>query len=211
MMDIHAWVLGPFQSNAYVAAASLEPGAQAVVIDPGDTHLEPLFEFVAQQSLQVTAVWATHGHLDHILGVDLVRQRYGVPAFVHEQDLPLWHGLPQYVEQWLGRTMAPLAPPDGVWQDGDDVWLGEDGFKVWHTPGHSPGSVCLIGETVAFTGDTLFASSIGRTDLPLSDSAAMQSSLRRLLQLPDELALYPGHMGLTTMGRERANNPFLRF
>jgi glyoxylase-like metal-dependent hydrolase (beta-lactamase superfamily II) len=209
-MKLTSFVVSPIGSNCYVLAEGDAPGAKAVVIDPGDTELDPVISYIDQHSLQVVAIWNTHAHFDHVLGVDVLRRRYHVPAIVHPADRPLWDAAHEVTRQWLGRTAEPLSPPDQYWQDGDVVELGSLRFTVWHTPGHSPGSVCLVGDDIAFTGDTLFAGSIGRTDLPLSDPAAMRQSLRRLLQWPDSLRLYPGHMRETTMGHERQWNPFLQ-
>jgi hydroxyacylglutathione hydrolase len=210
-MKIASFVVSPLASNCYVLAEAERPGAKAVVIDPGDTALEPVISYIEEGQLALQAIWCTHAHLDHVMGVDILRRRYGVPAVVHGADRPLWDTVHESVRLWLGREAEPLSPPDEVWQDGDVVTLGTLRFTIWHTPGHSPGSVCLVGDDVAFTGDTLFAGSIGRTDLPFSDPSAMQASLRRLLSLPDDLRLYPGHMGTTVMAHERRWNPFLQF
>ncbi|MCL6632831.1 MAG: MBL fold metallo-hydrolase [Alicyclobacillus herbarius] len=209
-MRVDVFVVSPFGSNCYVLAADDRAGAEAVIIDPGDTALEPVFTHIDKRGWRVTAVWNTHAHIDHVLGVDAVRHRYGVPAFVHAADQPLWEAVPEYAQLWLGQSAAALAPPDGFFADGDTVSVGGRKFTVWHTPGHSPGSVCLVGNDFVLTGDTLFAGSIGRTDLPLSDADEMTNSLRRLLELDDSLVLYPGHMQATTMGKERKTNPFLR-
>jgi hydroxyacylglutathione hydrolase len=209
-MRIDTFVVSPFGSNCYVLAAGDEPGAEAVIVDPGDLALDPVFAHIERHGLRVTAVWNTHAHIDHILGVDVVRRRYQVPAYMHADDLPLWNDLPRYAEMWLGQTVQALDAPEYLWKDGDEVAVGDVRFQIWHTPGHSPGSVCLIGREVALTGDTLFAGSIGRTDLPLSDPSAMEASLFRLLTLPDELRLLPGHMQATTMHVERRSNPFLQ-
>ncbi|MCL6626788.1 MBL fold metallo-hydrolase [Alicyclobacillus shizuokensis] len=209
-MHVEAFVVSPFGSNCYVLAVAEDAGSPAVIVDPGDVSLDPVFAHIEEKGWRVTAVWNTHAHIDHVLGVDVVRQRYGVPAYVHRADLPLWQQVPEYAQMWLGRTVDKLAPPDAFYEDGDEVSLAGLTFSVWHTPGHSPGSVCLIGSELAFTGDTLFAGTIGRTDLPLSDAAAMEASLRRLLALDDGLQLYPGHMQSTSMAVERRTNPFLR-
>ena len=209
-MRLRAFVVSPIGSNCYVIAEDAAQGNQAVIVDPGDVSLDPVFDYIAKEHLEVVAVWNTHAHFDHVAGVDVVRNKFQVPAWVHADDLPLWDNLPAVMQQWLGKSVDALRAPDHFWKDGDVVALGQNKFTVWHTPGHSPGSVCLVGEQLVFTGDTLFAGSIGRTDLPLSDSQAMMKSLQRLLDLPDALELFPGHMQSTTMQRERMTNPFLR-
>ncbi|MCL6547960.1 MAG: MBL fold metallo-hydrolase [Alicyclobacillus sp.] len=209
-MRIATFVVSPIGSNCYVLAQDESEGRDAVIIDPGDTELEPVLRHIEEHGLHVVAVWNTHAHLDHVMGVDVIRHRLQVPAYVHKDDLPIWSTLAEQTRNWLGRAVPPLDPPDGYLEDGMELTLGRDTFRVWHTPGHSPGSVCFVHADLAFTGDTLFAGTIGRTDLPLSDPDAMQASLRRLLALPDHLTLYPGHMGPTTMSAERRANPFLR-
>jgi hydroxyacylglutathione hydrolase len=209
-MRIQTFVVSPVMSNCYVMALDAEEGNDAVIVDPGDTNLDDVFSYIESNELNVVAVWNTHAHFDHVMGVDLVRDRYHVPAYVHKDDLPLWDALVETTEKWLGRSVPALREPDRFFADGDEVRLGRHAFRVWHTPGHSPGSVCLVGESYVFTGDTLFAGSVGRVDLPLSNPADMQDSLKRLLNLPDEVTLLPGHMQRTTMKKERVQNPFLR-
>jgi len=209
-LHIKSFVVSPVASNCYVVATSPDKGSPAVVIDPGDIELDAVFNYIREMAFDVQAVWLTHAHFDHVLGVDLVRDKYGVKALVHSDDLALWDGLQETVRKWMGQEVTALRAPDGFIADGDVVSLGSNKFRVWHTPGHSPGSVCFVSDEIAFTGDTLFAGSIGRADLPLSDGQAMQLSLQKLMQLPDTLQLYPGHMQPTTMQRERASNPFLQ-
>lgn len=209
-MKIQSFVVSPLASNCYVLSLAPEEGHLAVIIDPGYVELGDVFRYIDENQLEVVAVWNTHAHLDHVMGVDLVRSRYKVPAYVHKADVPLWNNVADMAKSWLGQEVSSLRDPDGYWQEGDEVALGNHHFRIWHTPGHSPGSVVLVGDKVAFTGDTLFAGSIGRTDLPLSDPQAMQDSLVKLLALPDDLELYPGHMNPTSLGRERQTNFFLK-
>jgi len=208
-LKIEAFVISPIGSNCYVLYD--DETREAVIVDPGDTALGPVFSFIEDEALTVQAIWATHGHFDHVMGVDVVREKYRVQAWVHEADAPLWAGVAEVTMKWLHRSVPSLAAPDLFWKDGDVVVLASHVFQVLHTPGHSPGSVCLVHQNIAITGDTLFAGSIGRTDLPLSDGQAMQLSLIRLLAtLADSVALYPGHAGDSTMGIERQSNPYLQ-
>lgn len=207
-MKIKSFVLSPFQSNCYVVSVDPEEGREAVVIDPGDTDLEAVFQYIEDHQLEMKAIWNTHAHLDHVMGVDVFRDRFQVPAYVHAHDLVLWQSVAEMARNWLGKVALPLREPDGLWQDEDAVWLGRHRFRIWHTPGHSPGSICLVGDDVGFTGDTLFAGTIGRTDLPLSSPQAMDQSLHKLASLPDSLLIYPGHMQPSTIERERSTNPF---
>lgn len=209
-LQIKTFVLSPLRSNCYILSEADEAGASAIIIDPGDTEVQPVIDYVESRGLQVKAVWATHAHFDHVMGVDIIRQKLSVPAYVHAADMPLWRETHQAAKQWLGKDISVLSDPDGTITDGDVLRCGDLSFQVWHTPGHSPGGVCLISETVAFTGDTLFARSVGRTDLPGGSFAVLSTSLKRLLELPDDITIYPGHMGTSTIGLERQMNPFLR-
>lgn len=208
-MKIQSFVVSPLQSNCYVLAESETAGSKAVIIDPGDRLLDPVLQYVQEQRYDIQAVWATHAHVDHVMGVDVIRQAFKVPAYVHHADVDLWSTMHLDARRWLGSSVPALAPPDGTLTEGDVLECGDLRFTVWHTPGHSPGSVCLIGDSVVFTGDTLFASSVGRTDLPGGSSVELSQSLERLLQLQDDLQIYPGHMGSSTIGMERQVNPFL--
>jgi glyoxylase-like metal-dependent hydrolase (beta-lactamase superfamily II) len=144
------------------------------------------------------------------MGVDVLRQSLGVPAYLHKADLPLWEQLQASAQTWLGRRIEALQLPDVYWEDGDLVSVGTHDFTIWHTPGHSPGSISLVGNEVAFTGDTLFAGTIGRTDLPLSNLQDMRSSLQRLLTLPNRLKIYPGHGLESTVAEQKLVNPYFR-
>jgi hydroxyacylglutathione hydrolase len=208
-MQVEAFVVSPVMSNCYVVSLPPEQGSLAVVIDPGDIRLEKVMDYITQHDLQVHAVWCTHAHFDHVMGVDVIRNQYGVPAYVHQADELLWREISESARSWIRVDVPSLEPPDAYFEDGQVISLGRHEFTIWHTPGHSPGSVCFIGSTIAFTGDTIFASSIGRTDLPYANGTDMEASLRRLLRLSDHLTLYPGHMARTTMDRERKTNPFL--
>lgn len=208
-MQLASFVMGPIRSNCYVLAQDPGDGKDAVVIDPGDTELEPVFAYIDEHQLRVVAVWNTHAHFDHVMGVDLVRTRYNVPAYVNEADLPIWNGVAQATLEMFERQVPELGAPNGYLTDGQQLTLGAEKFVVWHTPGHSPGSICLIGETLAFTGDTLFAGTIGATHFFLGSPQAMETSLQRLQKLPDELAIYPGHGQPSTIGQERQSNPYL--
>lgn len=209
-MEVKSFVISPIQSNCYVISESLDPGAQAVVIDPGDTALDPVFQYIDAHQFKVVANWNTHAHFDHVLGVDVLRRQYHIPAYVHALDVGRWQDTPNSVATWLGTTAAALGEPDGFFADGDVLTLGDESFTVWHTPGHSPGSVCFVSSTMAFTGDTVFRGTVGRTDLVESDPQAMEDSLRRILTWSDALTLYPGHGPDTTMEQERQQNRFLR-
>lgn len=208
-MHIASFVISPIGSNCYVLAESEEPGAKAVIIDPGDIHLQPVFEYIEKNGFEITEIWCTHGHFDHVAGVEVARKQYPVPVYLHAADLEVWDGAPGAAERWLGQTIPPLGEPDVFWKDGDVVKVGDIEWNVWHTPGHSPGSVCLLSAEHAFTGDTLFAGTIGRTDFPASSPLDMQKSLDRLCTWDDAIQIFPGHGKSSTMSIEKRTNPFL--
>ena len=208
----------PFYKNGFVIGC--EEMREGVIIDPGD-EVEDLLAAAARHRLSITAILLTHAHLDHITGVGRARRVLGVPVWLHEDDNFLYEGV---VEQgrMFGFDVEPQPPIDRFYRmDGGE---GEEGalrfgryrIRVLHTPGHCPGGVCLAvsrpGEPKAtlFVGDTLFAGSIGRTDLPGGDSATLLNSIRDvLLAFPDDTVVWSGHGPATTIGQERRTNPFL--
>lgn len=199
-------VNGRFAQNCYLVA-DVESG-DCVVVDPGEESARILSE-VARRGWRIGAIWLTHAHVDHILGVGAVKAAAGVPVHLHPADRPLYDGLPQQA-QLMGLAAEPAPPPDHVLAPGARLRVGRHEFEVRHTPGHSPGSVSFVAPGAALTGDALFAGSVGRTDLPGGDGAALLRSIRReLLPLPDETVVYSGHGPASTIGMERATNPFL--
>jgi len=191
-VNIETLVLTPYQANCYLVDA----GETRIVIDPGeaDGRLR-----AALKSRAPTAVVCTHAHPDHVEGVPWVLEAYGVPLYMHPGGDAL---LAQF---------APEIETFSALRDGGTLSLGPLDFRVLHVPGHAPDQVILIGEAerVIFAADLVFAGSVGRTDFPLCDPAAMEGSLRRLLDLEGDYTLYPGHGPATTLARERETNPFL--
>ncbi len=151
----------------------------------------------------------THAHFDHLGAVAAIRREVTVPIRLHPLDLPLYRTASTSAQRF---GLFVEAPPEDTtaWGEGDEVAFGPARFTIWHLPGHAPGHVALIGEGLCISGDVLFEGSIGRTDLPLCDPRAMQASLQRLLTLPSDTRVLPGHGNATTLGRERERNPFLR-
>ena len=197
---------GRFMENCYLVADA-EQG-EAVLIDPGE-EAERFLQVLSHHGWRLTAIWLTHAHVDHIMGVAAVRASHEVPTWLHPLDRPLYDALPQQ-GQWMGlRLAAPPAPTHDL-AAGVPLRVGGLSFDVRHVPGHSPGSVAFVGHGVAFVGDVLFSGSVGRTDLPGGDGSALLASIRReLLMLPDSTVVYSGHGPATTIGSERETNPFL--
>ena len=203
----------PFYKNGYLLGC--ENTHEAVVIDPGD-EVDEVIRAVHASGLHVTYILLTHAHLDHITGVARATQAFNAPVLLHEADLPLYDGV---VQQGLmfGLRVEPQPPVDRFYAAGEVLTFGDYEVRHHHTPGHCPGGVCLQVGTAGragldlFVGDTLFAGSIGRTDLPGGDHATLiQSITSVLLAFPDEARVYSGHGEATTIGRERRTNPFLR-
>ncbi|MCZ4558271.1 MBL fold metallo-hydrolase [Rhodococcus maanshanensis] len=219
-MLVTGFPAGAFQTNCYILAQ--DGASECIVVDPGQNAAEPLFEFLAQSSLTPTAVLLTHGHLDHTWSVEPVCEKFGIPAYIHPEDRymlsdPL-RGTGPALASMLGD--AEFHEPREVIElaDRDVLELAGMSLTVDHTPGHTQGSVVLrtLADTddgpvqIALTGDTLFAGSIGRSDLPGGDHEQLLRSIAaKLLVLADETAVLPGHGGSTSIGQERMSNPFL--
>jgi glyoxylase-like metal-dependent hydrolase (beta-lactamase superfamily II) len=223
-MLVAGFPAGSFAANCYVVAPG--PGEECLIIDPGQDAEDGIEEILAEYRLKPVAVLTTHGHIDHVWSVTPVCGARNIPAYIHPADRALLadpaRGFPLQVGQQLLRGLTFTEPDDvRVLADGMTLRLAGVELIVDHAPGHTPGSVALrsvaqgsvaqgSGHDVMFSGDLLFAGSIGRTDLPGGDHRAMLDSLARVcLALPDETQVLPGHGPGTTIGEERASNPFL--
>jgi hydroxyacylglutathione hydrolase len=200
------WVtVGPFEENSYLVVD--DQTRHAVLIDPGDEPAR-IIRMVTAATVDLKAVWLTHAHLDHVGAVAGVRRQWDVPVLLHRDDLVLYRRASSQAA-FYGLQMEQPADPTGEFSDGDVLRLGSGTFTVHHTPGHSPGHCVFVGEGVMLGGDLLFAGSIGRTDLPLSNPEAMENSLAHVATFDPSLAVYPGHGPPTSIGAELATNPFL--
>ncbi len=189
-----------------------EASGEALVIDPGD-EIERVEEFLARHKLKLKGIIVTHAHIDHIGGLDKLKRATGAAAMMHEADFPMYRDLGG-LATLLGVPPPPVVEVDQFLKEGDKVRWGSTALEVLHTPGHSPGSLSLHlpGEHARiFSGDTLFSSSIGRTDLWGGSFPEILKSIReKLLPFADTTPVFPGHGPVTTIGEERANNPFLQ-
>ena len=200
--------VGMFQENCYLYACPQT--REAVIIDPGD-EAERILERISELKLIPKYMLNTHGHIDHICAIDAVSAVYPVPLAIHADDVHMYTD--ERTARMFGRS-APLVQrkPDFFLKEGDTISFGTLTLEVLHTPGHTPGGVCLVSPPYCvFSGDTLFYRSIGRTDLPGGSYQKILRSIHdRVLALPDDTIVIPGHGPITTIGEERESNPFLR-
>ena len=205
-LEIVALPNGQFAENCYLIAD--RKAGEAVIIDPGEDSAKFLSELNAR-GWALRAIWLTHAHIDHVMGVGAVHRATGAPIYLHPLDLPLYNALPQY-GAWVGMQVDPPPPPQFELRAGQNLRIGEFDFAVRFTPGHSPGSVSFMGQGMIFGGDVLFNGSVGRTDLPGGDSATLMATIQsEFLSLPDSTVVHSGHGLDTTIGIERLTNPFL--
>ncbi len=214
MATVVRFVFNPFQENTYLV---IDDATKAcAVIDPGcssPAEEQELLSYVESAGLQPVLLLNTHAHIDHILGNALVGKKFGLSLRIHEKELVILEAAPQVAVYYGLPVPEPYpADPEAYLRDGEELIFGESRMQVLFTPGHSPGEVCfyLPQEGLLLAGDVLFRESIGRTDLPGGDHAMLLQSIKeRLLVLPDETRVFPGHGPETTIEHERRMNPFL--
>jgi glyoxylase-like metal-dependent hydrolase (beta-lactamase superfamily II) len=207
-MILHCEVVEPFAENSWLIGCP-ETGRGALV-DPGG-HVPELLAAAAENDVEISDIWLTHAHIDHVTGVAEAVDRTGAPVWLHPGDRPLYDNVVRQGAMF-GLDVAPPPPPDRELFEGQLLQLGALRAEVRFVPGHSPGHVAfwLADQRVVLAGDCLFAGSIGRTDLPGGSYDTLMRSIReQLLSLDDEVQVLPGHGPATTIGRERRSNPFL--
>ena len=205
-MLIQSLETGSFAANCYLVACA--ETRQGLLIDPGD-EAERIIEMVKENKVTIKYIFNTHGHFDHTGANDVVRAAFKVPVLIHTADGELYNRPHESLAAFFGS--GDLGKPDRLVTDGEQLQFGKLTATVIATPGHTKGSSCLLIKDALFSGDTLFAGSVGRTDFPGGSMAELLKSIKeKLLVLPPETKVYPGHGPSTTIGRELASNPFLQ-
>lgn len=211
MITINQFVFNPFQENTYVL---FDETKEAVVIDAGCYSVNEqnaLIDFVKENGLKVKYTINTHCHVDHILGIDFIKETFGAESIAHAEDQLLLQSAVKHA-MVFGLALESTPSIDKTVGHGDTITFGNSALQVIHTPGHSQGGVCFYNaeQKILFSGDTLFSGSIGRTDLPGGDfDTIIESISQRLLSLPSDVKVYPGHGDSSSIGFEKSNNPFL--
>lgn len=205
-LEILRFTYGPFAENTYLVVGP--SGRSAMVVDPG-LDSDPVLDVVRSRALRVEMIVNTHGHLDHVANNALFKRETGAPIAIHRADLAYLRSVRRQAELY-GLEAEDSPDPDLFLEEGRALEFDGTELEVIHTPGHTPGGVCLRRGDQMLVGDTLFRGSVGRTDLPGGDWASLRDSIRRkLFALPDAVICHPGHEADTTIGRERASNPFV--
>ncbi|MCS7113482.1 MAG: MBL fold metallo-hydrolase [Candidatus Bathyarchaeota archaeon] len=206
-LDTLKIVVGPLATNCYILWCELT--RESCIIDPGSEG-ETIIEKVEGLNLDVAMVLCTHAHFDHIGAASLLRDRFEAKLYIHEADLPYLDTYSRMAKDF-GFASIEIPVPDITLKDDITLRIGGSKLKVIHTPGHTPGSCSIISEGRVFTGDTLFSGSMGRWDLPGGSLEDLKRSLKRLMELPVDTLVLPGHGPYTTIGREKLYNPFVRY
>jgi hydroxyacylglutathione hydrolase len=201
-------VVGYLSANCYIVG--LKSAGEGMVIDPGGNERD-IIKAIDDTGLDIQIIVLTHGHSDHIAALRDIQDKTGAQAAIHIEDADFLEGRGAFSSQFGIEYKTP-RPPERLLREGDEIGLGGLSFTVVHTPGHTPGSICLLGDNMIFTGDTIFRRGIGTTMMPGSSRRQLIESIhKRLLVLPEETVMYPGHGRETTVGAERRDNPYARY
>ncbi len=208
MLKIESFNLLPsFQTNTWLLWD--DENLDAILIDPAAPDQE-LLDLINEKGLSVHCIVNTHGHGDHIGGNQFFRSALACPLLIHEADASMLTDNKKNMSEYMGTPLPP-APSDRLLTDGDIIQMGKHSIKVIHTPGHTPGGICLLIDKYLISGDTLFEMSIGRTDFPAGSHSQLIDSIKsKLFILPDDTIVFPGHGPRTSIGMEKMNNPFVR-
>lgn len=204
-MLIKNLVVGPLEVNCFIVAD--ERTKEAMVIDPGDEP-DRIIDIIKENNLKVKYIVCTHAHFDHVGGITEIKDETEAKIVIHQEERELYNSAMDQAAFW-GYELAPLPEPDMFVNEGDKIEVGHLSFEVFHSPGHSPGGLCLYGENVVFTGDTLFAGSVGRTDFYGGDLNKLKKSFSRLMLLPPDTKVFAGHGPSSTIRSEKASNFFI--
>jgi hydroxyacylglutathione hydrolase len=206
-MILKTLVVGPFASNCYIVGS--DSTKRGLIIDPG-AEAKLILKTVNDLSLKIGLILVTHAHIDHIGALAAVKESTGAEFVIHESEAKAGLGMfSRMLSSVTGGSFSQPPKPDRLLKDGDTIDIDDLRFTVLHTPGHSPGGISLYGHGILFSGDTLFNHGIGRTDFPgCSYEQIMDSIQNKLMKLPDDTLVYPGHGPATTIGEERRGNPF---
>ena len=206
-LTIRSFAVMPFDENCYVVS---DDTGEGVVIDPGGMAKE-ILAYIREKKLSIQAVLDTHGHCDHIGANDAIRDATEAPLYIHKEDGAMISDIRLNLSAFMGFKVIS-RPAEHLLSEGDKISFGNSELEVIHTPGHTKGGVCFVGDGVVFTGDTLFAGSIGRSDFPGGSEVELIGNIKKkLLALPDEMKVYSGHGPSSEIGWERQCNPYLQW
>lgn len=203
-MWIKCLPVGPLEGNCFIIAD--ESSKDCMVIDPGDEP-DRIMDAINENELKVQYIICTHGHFDHVGCVGDIKEQTGADIVIHKDEIEIYKAARDMAAFW-GFDIDPLPDPEIIVQEGDMIKLGDLTFQILHTPGHSPGGICLYTDGIVITGDTLFAGSVGRTDFHGGDISKLRDSFRRLMSLPENTKVLSGHGPATTIAKEKRTNMF---
>ena len=203
-MIVKKFIVGQLENNCFIIGD--EKSKECLIIDPGDEP-DRILDFIRKNHFEVKYIICTHGHFDHIGAISDIKKETTAILLIHRDDLEIYRSTRDQAALW-GFDLEPQPEPAAFVSEGDTIEIGDLRFGVFHTPGHSPGGICLYGEGILVTGDTLFAGSVGRTDFYGGDIRELKKSFKRLMSLPDDVKVLPGHGPESTIGKEKTDNFF---